>query len=225
MRSLAFGVLALAMLGGCATDPGIYQTPPIQAPISREPTGPNLYSSAPRAALHSELFACNGGGSNIGEIGARGESLAYTPYLHTPTLALMRMPVETACLSSGFGWRGLADGGERQHNGLDLANPNGGFVYAAADGWISSADWRGGYGIAVEIDHGEGVRSFYAHMSDADPNLRPGVFVAAGQPIGRMGRTGNATGVHLHYEVRVDGLTVDPLHYGPPPSEDPKPVM
>ena len=109
----------------------------------------------------------------------------------------------------------------RIHNGLDLANPNGGFVYAAADGWVAAAGWRGGYGLVLELDHGRGVRTMYAHLSEIDPNLRPGVFVAAGAAVARMGATGNATGVHLHYEVTVDGLQVDPLAYGMQPA----PVM
>ncbi|HYD87293.1 MAG TPA: M23 family metallopeptidase [Vitreimonas sp.] len=221
MRGLALGLLALAALGGCVATTTSYPSPAITAPIASEPSGPNRYSAAARAALQSELFACSGYGSNIGQIGSRGEALAYSPYIYTPAGPLLRNPTETACLSSGFGWRGLADGGERQHNGLDLANPSGGYVYAAADGQVTFANRRGGYGISLEIDHGNGVRTFYAHLSDVDPNLSPGAFVSAGQPVARMGRTGNATGVHLHYEVSIDGLTVDPLHYGPPPEAAP----
>ena len=119
-------------------------------------------------------------------------------------------------MSSGFGWRGALESG-RQHNGLDLANPNGGFIYAAGDGRVTYADYRGGYGNVVEIDHGRGVRTLYAHLSEIDQRLRPGDRVSAGAPIARMGITGNATGVHLHYEVWIDGLLVDPLHYGRPP--------
>ena len=69
----------------------------------------------------------------------------------------------------------------------------------------------------VLLDHGNGVRTIYAHLNEFDQRLRPGVRVHEGQPIGRMGATGNATGVHLHYEVYVDGMIVDPLHYGRPP--------
>lgn len=168
--------------------------------------------------MHSELIACNGGaGSNLGEIGYRAESLLYTPYINTPAGPLLRDPTEAACLSSGFGWRGSLDSG-RQHNGLDLANPNGGFIYAAGDGRIRTADYRGGYGNVVEIDHGHGVRTLYAHLSEINQRLRPGDAVRAGDPIARMGMTGNATGVHLHYEVWIDGLLVDPLHYGRPPT-------
>jgi murein DD-endopeptidase MepM/ murein hydrolase activator NlpD len=177
--------------------------------------GPSIFTDAPQAALHSELFACNGGGgSNIGEIGWRGEVVSYTPYIHTPAGALLRNPTQAACLSSGFGWRSSASGGGRQHSGLDLANPEGGFVFAAADGWVSTVEWRGGYGLVIEIDHGSGVRTLYAHLNEANPGLQSGVFVNSGTAIARMGATGNATGVHLHYEVNVDGLTVDPLQYG-----------
>lgn len=167
--------------------------------------------------VHSELIACNGGsGSNIGEIGYRSEALNYVAYIDTPAGPLLRNPTESACLSSGFGWRGALDAG-RQHNGVDLANPNGGFIYAAGDGRIRYADYRGGYGNVVEIDHGSGVRTLYAHLSEIDQRLRPGDRVSAGAAIARMGATGNATGVHLHYEVWIDGLLVDPLHYGRPP--------
>lgn len=220
LRSLAL-IAALLTLSACVVTEAPSPSVISSRPISAEQPGENIYTRAARASLHSELFACSRWGANIGEIGERGEAMFYAPYVHTPAGALLRNPTETACLSSGFGWRGAAEGGGRVHNGLDLANPNGGFVYAAADGWVASAGWRGGYGIVLEIDHGSGVRTMYAHLSDVDPNLRPGVFVAAGAPVARMGATGNATGVHLHYEISVDGLLVDPLRYG----TEPTPVM
>lgn len=137
---------------------------------------------------------------------------------------LLRMPTEAACFSSGFGWRGVANGGGRAHNGIDLANPNGGFIFAAGSGRIVSADWRNGFGNLVEIDHGSGVHTLYAHLAEIDPNLNPGARVIEGQAIGRMGMTGNATGVHLHYEVWINGLQVDPIHYGLPPQYVTTPV-
>lgn len=217
IQRMAFGGAAALALAACASAPApTYRATPYSAPY---PAGPNIYTNAPHAALHSELFACNGGGgANIGPIGDRGEALLYTPYAFTPAGALLRNPTEYACLSSGFGWRSRADGGGREHSGLDLANPNGGFVFAAGDGWVSAAEWRGGYGLVLELDHGQGVRSLYAHLSEIDVNLRPGRFIAAGSPVARMGMTGNATGVHLHYEISVDGLKVDPLAYGAAPT-------
>lgn len=210
---LALGWLALSAAAGCA----VTNTPYQPAPIASTPLPPvaSPYAQAARAPLHAELAACNGGGgANIGEIGERGEVLLYTPYIFTPAGALLRNPTETACLSSGFGWRDRADGGGRQHNGVDLANAGGGHVYAAGDGWVRFADWRGGFGLVLEIDHGSGVLTRYAHLSEIDPSLRPGAFVAGGTPVALMGATGNATGVHLHYELDVDGFTVDPLSYG-----------
>jgi murein DD-endopeptidase MepM/ murein hydrolase activator NlpD len=218
MRTTAFACVAAFVLASCAVTNTPYPRPALP-PVAGAPPGPSIYATAPRAPLHSELFACNSWGANVGEIGQRGESLLYTPYIYTPAGALLRNPTEAACLSSGFGWRGSAEGGGRVHNGLDLANPDGGYVFAAADGWVMSADWRGGYGLVLELDHGQGVRTRYAHLGEVDPDLRPGTFVAAGAPVARMGMTGNATGVHLHFEVSVDGLLVDPLAYGrePPP--------
>jgi len=216
MVRIAFSVAAALALSGCAATNTVY-APPVTTTISPPvSTGPSIYTHAARAPLHSELFACNSYGSNLGLIGQRGEATNYTPYIETPAGPLLRNPTETACLSSGFGFRNTASGGGRQHNGLDLANREGGFIYAAGEGRIVTAEYRGGYGNYIEIDHGYGVRTRYAHMAEVDPNLRPGMRIAAGAAMGRMGMTGNATGVHLHYEVVVDGLLVDPLNYGVP---------
>lgn len=216
MRRIALSIAAAAALAGCAVTNETYPRPVmtmISPPVS---SAPSIYTSAARAPLHSELFACNSYGSNLGLIGQRGEASNYTPYIATPAGSLLRNPTEAACLSSGFGYRGTASGGGRQHNGIDLANHDGGFIYAAGDGRIVSADYRGGYGNYIEIDHGNGVQTRYAHLVEIDPNLRPGEHITAGTPMGRMGMTGNATGVHLHYEVVVDGLMVDPINYGAP---------
>lgn len=216
MRTAPQSIAALMLLAGCAaTSQGFSSTIPSSAPTQTS----NAFTQAPMATLKSELFAC-GGGANLGELGDRGEVLAFTPYIYTPAGPLSRDPTVLACASSGFGWRGYANGGGRMHSGLDLANPEGGMVFAAGEGWVRFAGDRGGLGLVVEIDHGHGVRTLYAHLSEVDPNLGPGVFVNAGRAIARMGATGNATGVHLHYEVSVDGLTVDPLNFGrePPPA-------
>lgn len=215
MRPIALSVAAAFALAGCAASNTPYARAPVTTTIAPPiSNAPNIYTTAARAPLHSELFACNSYGSNLGLIGQRGEATNYTPYIDTPAGALLRNPTEVGCLSSGFGFRGAATGGGRQHNGLDLANREGGFIYAAGEGRVVTADYRGGYGNYIEIDHGYGVHTRYAHMAELDPNLRPGMRIAAGTPIGRMGMTGNATGVHLHYEVVVDGLLVDPLNYG-----------
>ncbi len=215
LRKISLGCASLA-LAGCAVSNTPYPRPAPQS-VYAPPPGPSIYATAPRAPLHSELFVCNTWSSNLGEIGYRNDVVAYAPYIETPAGPLLRNPTEYACLSSGFGWRGGASGGGRMHNGVDLANPNGGWVYAAGDGRVVSADYRGGFGNTVVLDHGRGVRTMYAHLNEFDTALRPGAFVSGGAAIGRMGMTGNATGIHLHYEVSAEGVLVDPMHYGRPP--------
>ena len=216
----AFGALALAGCGSIdyepvATAASLPAPPPGPAPAPAASVDPAIYMNAPRAPLMSQLFACSTSASNIGAISADRASLAYTPYIATAAGALLRDPTEGACLSSGFGWRNRGENGAN-HTGIDLANPNGGFIFAAADGVVEYAGWEGGYGIVVQLDHGRGVHTLYGHLSDINPALTQGSFVRGGTAIARMGMTGNATGIHLHYEVTIDGLKVDPLNYGAP---------
>jgi murein DD-endopeptidase MepM/ murein hydrolase activator NlpD len=167
-----------------------------------------------------QLFACYPTVTNVGEIGPDGEVTAYTPYMHTDAGDLLRNPTQAACVSSGFGTRADAMGGEigRAHTGVDLARPSGGFIFAAGAGRVVALGPRGSYGLAIELDHGAGVRTLYAHLSEIDPRLDVGSAVPAGAAIARMGATGNATGIHLHYEVSLGPLRVDPVSYNPSPT-------
>jgi len=105
--------------------------------------------------------------------------------------------------------RGIA----AHHAGLDLVAPHGSPLRAAAAGTVVAARPWFGYGKLVDIDHGHGVLTRYAHMAGFAPGIRPGVAVAAGQLLGQVGRTGHATTAHLHFEVRIDGRPVDPKPY------------
>lgn len=96
----------------------------------------------------------------------------------------------------------------RMHRGLDIAAGSGAPIYAAAAGTVVSAGWEGGYGRAVRIEHPDGSQTLYAHNSSL--LVRRGQRVAAGQQIAREGATGNVTGIHLHFEVRVNGEYVNP---------------
>ena len=100
------------------------------------------------------------------------------------------------------------DGHLTRHGGVDLAGAEGAAVRAVAGGVVRRAGARGGYGQAVEIDHGGGLTTLYAHASDL--MVEEGQHVAPGQPIARVGHSGRATGPHLHFEVRVSGTAVDP---------------
>ncbi len=112
-------------------------------------------------------------------------------------------------ISSGFGYRSdPINGGAAFHAGLDFKGPIGAPIYAAAKGTISFAGRKQGYGNCVEIDHGNGLMTRYAHMSRIGAVL--GQSVAAGDTIGAIGSTGRSTGPHLHFEVRIGGRPVNP---------------
>ncbi len=115
-------------------------------------------------------------------------------------------------LSSEFGMRTHpVHGDHRMHTGVDVAAPTGTPIRAAAGGEVVFAGDRGGYGLTIEIDHGNGRTTRYAHQSALDVEV--GQRVERGQVIGRVGSTGVSTGPHLHFEVRVDGEPIDPrLH-------------
>jgi murein DD-endopeptidase MepM/ murein hydrolase activator NlpD len=115
-------------------------------------------------------------------------------------------------ISSGFGGRSDPFNGHRAfHAGLDFKGPTGTDVVATAPGKVISADWHGGYGKMVEIDHGYGLKTRYAHLSAID--VVEGQDVAFGDKVGELGSTGRSTGPHLHYEVWYDGQARNPWNY------------
>ncbi|KPJ80775.1 MAG: hypothetical protein AMJ58_07610 [Gammaproteobacteria bacterium SG8_30] len=122
------------------------------------------------------------------------------------------LPVESGYISSGFGSRvDPFTGSEEPHEGLDLAAAPGTPVLAAATGIVSYADHGGSYGMLVEITHGGGYVTRYAH--NASILVQPGETVRQGDTIALLGSTGRSTGPHLHFEVLRDGEPVDPLQY------------
>ncbi len=115
------------------------------------------------------------------------------------------LPPVSGTVSSGFGNR---SGG--RHEGIDILAPAGTEVRAASRGLVEYAgSGMRGYGNAVILDHGEGISTLYGHL--ATIRVQSGETVAAGAVIGTVGRSGNATTRHLHFELRVDGVAVDPV--------------
>ena len=99
----------------------------------------------------------------------------------------------------------------RMHTGVDLASKTGTPFYASGDGVVEKAQWVSGYGKYVEIKHVNGFETGYGHQSRIADGIKPGVRVRQGQIIGYVGSTGNSTGPHLHFEIKVNGRFVDPL--------------
>jgi murein DD-endopeptidase MepM/ murein hydrolase activator NlpD len=134
--------------------------------------------------------------------------------------AFLRSPVEFSRVSSGFGTRfHPIFKNWRAHTGVDFAAPQGTRVLSVADGYVVSAGVRGGYGNAVEIRHGGGITTLYAHLSRFGAGIRAGMRVRQGDPIGYVGSTGYATGPHLHYEFKIGGIHQNPLKVALPKAE------
>ena len=166
----------------------------------------------PAPAAQAALYLCPGVRiSNSPAAESDRRILGYTPTADVRGVRLARAPVK-ACVSSGFGPRN--GGASNFHEGVDLYTRTPAPVHAGGDGVIEEMGSRNGYGLTILIRHGAGVRTRYAHLSTAAPGLRNGARVKAGDVIGQTGRTGNATAVHLHYEVIIDGAHVNPLNVG-----------
>ena len=99
----------------------------------------------------------------------------------------------------------------RAHRGVDYSAPTGTPIQSVADGKVTFAGWRGGYGKVIQLQHGSTYSTLYGHMSNFARGIRRGETVHQGQTIGYVGRTGLATGPHLHYEFLINGVHRDPL--------------
>lgn len=121
-------------------------------------------------------------------------------------------PAPGRSISSSFGNRRDPILGTRaHHSGMDFRAPVGTRIHAAGPGTVTFAGWNGGYGRMVEIDHGDGLTTRYAHMKSV--SVKAGQKVTTGDIVGRVGSSGRSTGPHLHYEVRKDGGALDPLRF------------
>jgi murein DD-endopeptidase MepM/ murein hydrolase activator NlpD len=150
-------------------------------------------------------------GSTRSTISTRGLALVLLLVLgacasRPPTRGIeLSAPLDRLEISSPFGQRSKT----RPHYGIDLRAPEGTPVHAAGDGRVTYAGWQSGFGRIVMLDHGRDVVTYYAHLSDFA--VRTGSRVRRGETIGFVGRSGNATGPHLHFEVRAADRPIDPL--------------
>lgn len=163
-------------------------------------------SAPPSRAFSQVLTVCAGDVDNAPRTDRRGRVADMTPFADIRGVVLARVPTD-GCLSSGYGPR--IRGASRVHLGVDISTRGPTPVRAAAAGVVVQAEFVGAFGNLVRIEHRRGVETLYGHLSEI--RVRRGARIESGRIIGETGRTGNATGVHLHYEIRVDGETVNPL--------------
>jgi murein DD-endopeptidase MepM/ murein hydrolase activator NlpD len=161
----------------------------------------------------------------------QGRGGYYTPDGRNVRKAFLRSPLEFSRITSGFTlsrfhpvlktWRA--------HRGIDYGAPTGARVRATADGYVTFAGWKGGYGKVITLRHTNGYSTLYGHLSGFADGVRSGRRVAQGQVIGYVGQTGLATGPHLHYEFMVNGTQRNPLKLalppGPPITADLRPAF
>jgi murein DD-endopeptidase MepM/ murein hydrolase activator NlpD len=117
------------------------------------------------------------------------------------------VPYDIAVITSPFG----APRGRSRHEGLDLSAPKGTKVRATADGRVTYAGRSGDYGRLVVVEHGGGYQTRYAHLKSIE--VKKGKKLKRGAVVGTVGKSGDATGFHLHYEVRLQGTPVNPMSY------------
>jgi hypothetical protein len=136
----------------------------------------------------------------------------YDPFGRSLDASAWGEPLAAMRVTSPFGEHRMHPILERvlPHTGVDLAAPLGEPVLATAEGVVSFAGVRGGYGLTVEIQHASGFTTRYAHLSALEPGVSAARLVRQGEPIGSVGMSGLATGPHLHYEVLRRGRPIDP---------------
>lgn len=136
----------------------------------------------------------------------RADRLSHIPAIQPVNELMLKQ------MASGYGRRvDPVYGTVKFHEGMDFACDVGTPVYATGDGTVKAADWHSGYGNRIDIDHGFGYLTRYAHLSKI--SVKPGQSVKRGDLIGLSGNTGKSTGPHLHYEVRLKGVPQNPVNY------------
>lgn len=217
MNKIALSVpVILLWMTGCASPP-----PKVRPPAAITTTASISAEQGPFQP-DANLYLCPSSTvTNAFEADEGNRVLNFNPIILVDGKVVMTpVPVNGACMTSGFGTRF-----GRTHKGLDVQAPPPAQIYAAAPGIIREADFSTGFGNYVVIDHGQNVFTRYAHMARFEPGVVAGRKIGFGQPLGIMGQSGNATGIHLHLEVltgnynnpkRSFGLTArDPLSFPP----------
>jgi murein DD-endopeptidase MepM/ murein hydrolase activator NlpD len=184
----------------------------------------NADIAAPLRAAQASAIAQDGGDTQFRQLFASwraiegGASFAAASRIATAAPSARsvsvpsRSPLDGLRFTSEFGMRTHPVlGGYRMHKGIDLSSPTGTPVYATADGVVGRADWFSSYGLYIQIEHGSALETRYGHLSRL--NVAAGQMVRKGDLIGFVGSTGRSTGAHLHYEVRVEGVAVNPIPY------------
>ena len=173
-------------------------------------TGPGIFG--PKTEASVRRFQQAEGLSVTGKVNQATHDSLRTASPREPSAGFIH-PTTSTHVTSPYGMRTHPISGvKKMHKGVDFAGSTGSPVYAVADGTVTVSGWEaGGYGNWIELEHDNGTRTRYAHLSSK--TVSQGAHVSQGQTIGAVGSTGGSTGPHLHFEVRIGGNAVDPSGY------------
>lgn len=172
---------------------------------------PRVMTRETQQAMGGPFETATGAGYRIDPRFERlGLSLARMAVLERALAGIPQVvPATAQNITSGFGYRrDPFNGRGAMHSGIDFRGAIGSPIFAAAGGRVTHAGWKSGYGKAVEVTHGNGILTRYAHLSRID--VKPGQLLEAGATLGGLGSTGRSTGPHLHFEVRINDRAVNP---------------
>ena len=207
VRILSFAALLLAV--ACTTAPPRHAQGKIRTATISQP--PLSQSSGTINNSQERLSVCRMRVSNAPSTTSKGVVVDYQPVAYVRGVSIDRAPVD-ACLSSGFGPR--RGGASSFHHGVDFYTGTPEPIYAGGSGVVEYIGTMRGYGRTIVIRHSNSVKTRYAHLSSYARGIMKGKRISKGQMIGHTGASGNATAVHLHYEVLVDGRRQNPLTVG-----------
>lgn len=194
MRKTVSALGVAALLGACSSPAPVQY--PADGSVGTQPQPPAQVPAQGPFRPNASLYACNLRMSNRPNTTSDRRVIDYAPLVIANGVILASVPTNDVCVTSGFGPRN-----GRPHKGIDLQARPAGSIYSAAPGTIMEVSTINGFGNQVLIAHGNNVYTRYAHLAYFSPGLKAGQTIGFGQPLGMMGETGNATAIHLHYEI------------------------
>ncbi|MGB7207784.1 MAG: M23 family metallopeptidase [Pyrinomonadaceae bacterium] len=192
---------------------------PIQNQLSTTiPAQPNSFDYS--RPTDSDNFSLNSGGPSSPEEGeaedAEIEKRLQVIQTTSNPASLPAIWAHLGKINNEFGFRRNPFGGRSYefHSGMDIDGERGDMVVAPGNGVVTEAGWKGGYGQMIEVDHGNGLKTRYGHLSKIEVEV--GETLSRGQMIAFVGSTGRSTGPHLHYELRLNDKPINPRRFLPP---------
>lgn len=210
MRQLILGVSAACLFGCASPSPSVnYPVGTIGTSGATGASGPTVSAQQGPFQPDYYLYTCTPSFTNRPDTDQNGRVLSYNALVEVNGIILAAAPVNNACMTSGFGPRF-----GRMHKGIDLQAKPAVPVYSAGPGRVLEVSNQSGFGYQVLISHGNGVYTRYAHLAYFAEGLRAGQKIGFGQPLGMMGRTGNATAIHVHYEILTGNYNTPKKSFG-----------